>query len=248
MKSCHMFLLRRVLRSFAGCAVCALMGLGIAAVSTVNAATWSLASDFSITNGNPNGQWSYGTNSNLPDSGGVFAAYSVGDQKDGTDGFGLTDTVDFWTGGALDPNMSHNPHNFLVTCCGGGVHWEPGYVNFGTSGATYVDATWTAPYTGLFQIDAHFFNTQSASSQSVYVYKNATQLFSGTTGTSVYDNTQGAFFNSAFLSLNSGDVIHLLAGGGPNIAVAATIVPEPMSATLLAFGIVALVQFARRRR
>jgi hypothetical protein len=210
-----------------------------------NAGLWNACDDFSITNGNPNGQWSYG--SKLPsDLGGGFVGAYVAEENT---------LFKSWHAERIDggaPAVSLNISDHTVA----GI--DPGElcVHPGSSALEYQDylnqvatVRWTAPEAGTYSIWGMFGEGDRRGSRGdvdVYIYKNGSCLMS------VFGTYDDEYFD-LFESLAKGDTIDFMVGnagdfGWDSTPLYATIstVPEPFSLVILGGG--ALIVALRRRR
>jgi hypothetical protein len=201
--------------------------LGLFALAAAFASADSdVAGDFSVTNGNPNGLWTYGYES-------IFGAPLVNyDVAIDTSGTGL----DVW-------------HHSVVYALGApsafknNVSGEFG-LHPGPSNELSV-ARWTATSDGEFHIGG-VFGAGDSGAVDVFVIKNGSILFSNT-GTTV-----DSFFD-IFTDINAGDTIDFSVGSAgsffydttPLSAHISEVVPEPASLAVLGIGALALL---RRRR
>lgn len=233
---------------------CVAASLLLALAGPLQAETWNVASDFSITNGNPNDRWTYGHVSwsgGGPDmSTGQVQAYDEALTADAP-----VAGLHVWRDtGVSDPNVGYNPTSNSALS-GWGITWNPG--DFGVGPYIYQasGASWTAPASGLYDISASFTKNQSWSAVGVnaYVYHDASQLFSGNTGTT---NLSSVSYNGQ-VSMLAGERLTFLAGPDitdPSLASYATLgvtitsVPEPGTVVLLATGLLGLLAYGWRKR
>ena len=210
----------------------------IAATARLGAATYDVFNDFSITNGNPNGVWSYGWSATLLSSLNLFPNGFVA-------GNGLLEWNDpnHISSGApsVSANISNNVEgtNPPMTAA-----FHPG------ESGEYTHYVWTAPGAGLFSLSA-LFSPDDVGGTDVYILDNGVSLFSGEVGPGNPQSYSG-FFTAA-----AGDKIDFAVGVGTdgtfdfdNTGIAATIqsVPEP-STWIAALGAatVMCVGYSRRR-
>jgi len=188
---------------------------------------YDFAADFSTTNGNPNGAWSYGYK-------------PLDGQSKPTGGFVL------FTLNGIIPNAGrawgYNNGNFE----GGGVVWmnemsygqyniAPGHLSLEGDPANTTTARWTAPTSG----DIDLVVTFGGSSAARYIMLNNTLLAE----TDYQVNS---------LHVYAGDTIDVTAYGAPNSGntqadITITIIPEPATLTLLGAGTLGLI-FRRKRK
>jgi len=219
------------------------------ALGSAQAVTWNAATDFSATN--PSGQWSYGFtiySGGVPDASGTYLlnnAYAPNE-------FG--GAVDMWYRndvGGIEPNVTHNHSADEVTLYG--ITWGPGAVGLASRGSyQYLsELRWTAPATGSYDLAATFSGMQSTGGADVYIYRNGTQLMTGTAGKL---GDPGVSFSQNGLAMTAGDTLMYIVGtngatGATNyVQLGATIsdapIPEPAMLTLLGLGALLL----RRRK
>ncbi|MHB9036890.1 MAG: carboxypeptidase-like regulatory domain-containing protein [Armatimonadota bacterium] len=133
---------------------------------TINDTYWSAEPDFSISNGNPNGVWSYGQES--------FTLYT----RPGTETFGL----EWWKpASGDDPNVTHNPTDGIMTAYGSNWPAHSLALHPGFSGEKSV-VRWNAPLAGtrIYEVMALFSDIAAGlTSTDVHVLSNGTSLFDG---------------------------------------------------------------------
>lgn len=206
--------------------------ISLSLVTVVSASqAFDLAQQFSATNGNPNGVWSYG----YKDGGNVGGALILFDQV------ATTPTSPWWGHdfGAGTPAIWRNlTGSTSYGVPNGATSLHPGPSN------QIATARFTAPSGGACHIEGAFGNGDFGN-VDVYVSHNGTLLLAVT-------NIPGDQAFSFDRLLATGDTIDFMVGyaGGhayDNTPIAATIemVPEPAAMLALAGGMVAL---ARRRR
>jgi hypothetical protein len=148
------FLTRKPSRFFLTVVV---LGLLFGLAWPVNAAdSYDLADDFSITNGNPNDDWAYGTYTSVLGGPASFALFVSNEIVTGPPLAG-TGILEIWRD-FTDPNIIKNVGD-TDTCCGGPITFNADQVTFGPTGGPAV-ARWTAPSSGCYQVDATFATVQ----------------------------------------------------------------------------------------
>jgi hypothetical protein len=223
----------------------ALVALVLGLAASVQAdVTYNAAADFSITNGNPNGAWSYGTQTDA----GVFTAATR--SRDWT-ARGFSD-IQAWDAGVDDPSVTFNSTNAPLTAFG--FTWAPkslaedGYGTNGTSGWSTV--RWTAPATALYDIAATFTDMSGGISPvETYVVVNGAANFVG------HASVAGVSYSAANVSLAAGDYVAFISTGNSALravtGVDATVtshVPEPSVLALLVTGLLGLLCYVWRKR
>jgi hypothetical protein len=221
--------------------------------------TWQLGTDFSISNGNPNNlggaragsSWSYGltTGSGSEPTPSSFTSLAFPDNS----GTVFLPGLEGWSYASGNPNPAivHNPTGSTIS--GFGIVWNPNDVTFDTyhgGGVPFfprwVDARWTAPASGTYEIFANFQNDQDPTGSAMRIYRNNTPLFSATTA-----NANGASvgYNAGF-ELLAGDKIDFdvnFTGSAYRVFAEVDLVPEPTSAALLALSAAVFAVRLRRR-
>jgi hypothetical protein len=200
------------------------------------ATTYDAATDFSMTNGNPNGAWTYGWSSSLTSALNVYSHPYV----DGS-GNQVWDDPNHVSLGA--PSVFNNPtNNQQGTLPPHTAGFHPG------SADEFSHYLWTAPTSGAFSISATFTPDDSGGTD-VHVLDNGVSLFSGNVSPG---NPQSY---SGVVPLLAGDKIDFAVGFGPNgtffndaTGIAATIssVPEPGACALATSGLVLLLALKRQ--
>jgi hypothetical protein len=210
--------------------------------ATFAAQIWNTANDFSAVN-NPNGVWQYGYESTL---GGALILYNVPT----TLGTGLNYWTSSNTGADPNPNVSHNPSTSPVAAFD--FVSQPNETQFhpGASGQFSV-FRWTAPFAGMFSIQADFVGLGNSSTTDLHILVNGSSVFDGAINgkgmTTAFNSTQ---------SFVAGSTVDFAVGFGADgnyfsdtTGIDATIrssVPEPGSTFLLLLGSVGAVFSLRR--
>jgi len=210
----------------------------IAATTRLGAATYDVFNDFSITNGNPNGVWSYGWSTTLLSSLNLYPHGFV-------DGTGLLEWNDPNHISAGAPSVAANISNQQeATLPAMTAAFHPG------QNGEFCHYVWTAPTAGLFSLSA-LFSPDDVGGTDVHILDNGVSLFSGEVGPGNPQSYSGLFAAAA------GDKIDFAVGFGTDgtfdfdgTGIAATIqsVPEP-STWIAALGAatVMFVGYFRRR-
>lgn len=220
------------------------IGAILGSLSAVSLA--DLQSDFSITNGNPNGAWGYGQLSAL---GGSFMAADVA-----TTGTAGSATLDSWSFSTTTfPVISK-----LISGSLAGFNGGDGLISIGEvvmhpgPGNELAVIRYTVPSSGLYDLSGYFgagdgFGNGSFGKIDGYVYKNTTALWS------VLDTAGTHSFSLNAVSLVAGDYVDVVVGFGgdgytyDSTPVNLTFTPVPEPATFAGLGL-ALAAFAKRRR
>jgi hypothetical protein len=240
-------------------AAMAIIGPSFAQADT---ALYSANDDFSITNGNPNGVWSYGYRSASGAS--SFSAALYADTTTHPNNAGCIT----WSDTHGDPNILYNPTttNFGSPDVWGGWYANAGAIVLNPAALEYrttpqMGVRWTAPEAGTIVIANTFSPSQTANyGLPAYVYRGGSlgdvKLW---TSTGVVDEVSGPqSYTSVPLAVSAGDTIDFVVDGSTSgttksIALAAeisfTAVPEPSTITLLVVsGLVGLLAYAWRKR
>lgn len=211
----------------------AVVVLGFAAIAQADV-VYDPATDWSISNGNPNGVWSY-----LTGSGDLYT-------RPGTDASGDSAGLQWWKkASGDDPNLTYNPTaGELVAYT---IHWAPHEIGLGPSGdPNGTTLRWTAPTAGDWAVDALFTTTQEGNTGgTIYVTKDGTDVFSHGVG-----NYGDSSSYSDTLTFAVGEALDFRVNGDkfvrPEITI--TSIPEPSTVLLTATGLIGLLAYAWRKR
>jgi len=214
-----------------------LVALLLLSVPAVQATTWDVTADFSIS-ANPNGAWSYGYE---PLGGGTFTKFTeTSDSASGKKWFIANTGLP-----AVWKNLSGSTIDGLPT---GELSLHPSSAGSGTALAV---ARWTAPTAGTFSVSGSF-GTGDTGWMSYYIFYD--NDFSHPVVSHLDDPNTETFSFTRTVVL--GNIIEFVVGpgsGGPssgNTPLKATInsVPLPGAAWLLGFGLLRLVGCRRVRK
>jgi hypothetical protein len=230
---------------------------GVFAVSSYAQVDVNLANDFSITNGDPNGNWTYLDNSSLlsvqtPLNNGnpIYPAVSGGYWGLGNDL--NTNTPDLFKAQVDGSNAGETNGDFL----------KGDIVSHSPNDGSTLFLNWTAPTAGTITnltLDVWYAHSLVSRITDFSLTDNSTVLFSGAVSPTVNFNRShpGSYTYVAGFSVQAGDVISLgltkaagqqygsLSGEYLDFTYTAQAVPEPISMTLLGLGAVALLRKKR---
>jgi hypothetical protein len=204
--------------------------LASATTSLAQAAVYDATADFSVTNGNPNGVWSYGWMNS--DFSGSFNAY--------------TNTVNtlwaqWYTAGMSSDNTPAVAYNGTSSLQYGVA---PGQLTLHPGPQTQASVLrFTAPTSGIYNISGQFFPGDSGS-MSVGVRQGSTWL---------WQRSDSGSFSINNYTLTSGSAIDFVVYGGyysGNTPLSLTIsssVPEPSAILLLGAGLASLAIVRKRK-
>jgi len=213
-------------------AACVVVAAAVAATARGDIVSWDARTEFSVTNGNPNGVWSYGWM-----NGSSFQPYTISS----TSGIGSQ----YWLGnigGDGTPMVwKNNDPNGAYGVAQGQLSLHPGR----SEQASIV--RWTAPedFSGTVEVAGQFYAGDGGSMKvAVVLDGNWTSLSWSATNAGQFDLTT---------SVSAGETIDFAVYGGYNygntpLDATITVVPEPGTLTLLAAGMVGLAALLRRKR
>jgi hypothetical protein len=205
--------------------------VAVSAAAMARAETWDVAKDFSITNGNPNGAWSYG--------------YSVGFSQ-----FTADTTEGMVANGGVCPDWG--PSNqygdiWKNTTSTTSFGVAPGQVSLSAGyAANAVDVVrWTAPRDMTVEVTGQFYSGDWGVMQ--------TAIFVNGIGQSPYWSASDHGSFDFKLSVTSGETIDFAiyngyTAGNTPLGATITAVPEPGTLVMLVAGIVGLAAYAWRKR
>jgi hypothetical protein len=191
---------------------------------------WDPTAEFSTSNGNPNGVWSYG-----------YTAVGFG---------ALTAFTSHTTNSWYGPYSDSSPVIWLNTTTSTSYSVPPGYLSLHPGQATEpVILRWTAPssYSGSTQIAGQFLAGDIGSMQLAIIHNRGTTDL----GT-LWSGTDAGSFN-LHVDILAGDILNFAVFGGYSygntpLQMTITGVPEPSTYALLAIGACAMVVRRFRRR
>jgi hypothetical protein len=226
-----------------------LMVLALSCVAS--ASTWDLIDDFSISNGNPNGDWSYGYY-----AGGTSGTWTL------YNGTGDSGTLRNWFVAPSDTDahgnvsMNYTANTFTQPDWTPGMSWRPGQLCVMTPysfGAPDDDPAcrWTAPADGTYTITANWENrAMSGTATDVFVRLNGTGIYadqiSGFTELDApLENSVSTY--TQVLQLAADDTLDFGASmvgddGGHQVGLDVVITPEPATLVMLGLGALGLLR------
>lgn len=225
-----------------------------------NALADDIVSSFSVTNGNPNGPWTYGETKG---AGGAFTAFSLGEvNANGIPG------VNAWTTPLLYPVVANNTtgSSFFTV---GTVFWPVGFLNMHPDdGGNDAVVRYTVPSTGTYTISGMFQGDDNGGvCQTACAFGTSTDVHILANGsTSLFGAEVAGFLNQQAFSITgsftAGETIDFVVGYGTDgnyfndsTGLQGTITevsgvagaPEPSTLALMCAGLLLLV-FQRRYR
>jgi hypothetical protein len=209
---------------------------------SASAQVFDASGDFSITNGNPNGTWTYGWSTTLTST---LNNYNTG-VLDGNSNQVWYDSTHVSLGA---PSAFNNPNAVqqgVLPAHTAGFH--PG------SADEISHFVWTSPLTGVISLSATFLPVDSGGT-TVYILDNGVTIFSA----AVFQGTGGSPMFSSLLPVLNGDKIDFAVdfSSGPGdtnffndstgLNATISVVPEPGTVSLLIVALgIAAVTFRRR--
>jgi hypothetical protein len=220
----------------------AIMVLG----GSASAANYSAVNDFSITNGNPNGVWSYISELTAGDPTSVALLPNTT----------TSGQLEFWTRGSLPTeanvlrNMGPSSGPFY-----GSLYIPPDHLDIDPEGEAYVAVAFTAPVSGSYDFSGDFLGVdQAETAHTVNVLVNGVTVFTGAIAAFQQSNpfsgsaTLAAGQSIEFVSNTGADYRDEGTGLAATITSAAGVVPEPETWALMFLGFSGMGAVVRRRR
>ena len=214
-----------------------ILGVSLFACGALSMAqTYNFAGDFSVTNGNPNGVWSYGYETTL---GGAFINHS--------EGFVSGDHL-WWRTNLESSGVPATFKNTGITPGIGGLLPGKAALHPGPGTGEYSVARFTSPgLVGTLDINGSF-GQGDAGIVSVYILKNGVQVFGNNVTISdeffSISTSIGAFDTIDFIVGSSGIINSDTTPLDANLVLTQS-VPEPASLSIVALGSLA---FLRRKK
>ncbi len=232
--------------------VAALVGLTLSSFVSLHAQTYSAVNDFSITNGNPNGVWSYGTLGSIFDpTPTTFTLFT--DTSANRDYVGQ----EIWHNGGSIPDSAAVTANAGPNNPGMAPTTNPQFNNqLNLDGESFVaDVRFTAPTTTTYDLSGFFQRNDTGAAGAPVtvsiVEDGVTTLFSASDLTV---NGVANDFSLDDLLLVAGTTIDFSEAGtqpfddSTGLAATITVVPEPSAYALFGFGLLIAVVSTYRRR
>jgi hypothetical protein len=214
--------------------------LVLAMSASALAATYDAYTDFSISNGNPNGVWSYGWSTTLLSTLNLYPHGFV----DGTGNLDWNDPNHLFAGApSVFANTTNNQQGTVPAHT---AAFHPGQAD------EFSHYVWIAPTSGLFSLSATFLLLDSGGTD-VHILDNGISLFAANLSPAIPQSF------STQIAVTAGDKIDFAVGYGPDgnfmhdsTAISATIstVPEPATTSTFIAGAALLggSLYLRRRR
>ncbi len=222
--------------------------LALVATGSAHATTFDAVGDFSLSNGNPNGAWSY--------LAGGSSLTTTSTACEGVTGFAC------WNNGGALPDLAIVAKNVTGSTLSGvpvGVTVPVNHLDLAPQDVVSVTVRWTAPAGGTYVVSGDFLGLAlNEQAHSVAVDRNGVSLFN----LANMDSQGQSDPFATTLALAAGDTIDFIVNTGPGdtnqtgdgplfldtgLTATITTVPEPATATLFAAGLLGL-GFAQRRR
>jgi hypothetical protein len=209
------------------------------------ASAYDAAGDFSSTS-NPDGVWSYGSSTSLA---GTFVLDTTNTAS--FHGLGLSGWLVNNPSTDFAPYVIHNGTASPITYVN--TTWQPGQLALNPGGSAYALVRWTAPSSGLYDINATFSGLSSiGASTDVHILLDNVSIFN-----SAVNGSPAPTSYSGIQSVLAGDRIDFAVGFGGNgndqedvtgLSATITAVPEPGTLGLVVTGLGCLLSFRFLKR